>query len=218
MQRPCNPEALRQAPPVGLRHVQEATWQHRVSAWAGSRSVCGQVRTRLGLDMCWFRTPAWVLLKARVCSVLGPWDPIVGGPDPIWEGSGSHSRGPSYTWRSWTNLGGPDYISRGPVLSHGCPDLLLMPWSISPSLDTWRLRTRPCGGVGRRCGPRVAVRDWGESWSGPTHSTLTTRLSDSRVGTTSLYSSKGYPSFRVPTWTFLNPKASGRGCMSIRAT
>jgi hypothetical protein len=30
--------------------------------------------------------PAWVLFKARVCSVPGPWDPIVGGPDPIREG------------------------------------------------------------------------------------------------------------------------------------
>jgi hypothetical protein len=57
MQGPRNPEALRQAPPVGLRHVQLATWQHRVSAWAGSKSVCGQVRTRLGPDTCRYRTP-----------------------------------------------------------------------------------------------------------------------------------------------------------------
>jgi hypothetical protein len=26
--------------------------------------------------------PAWVQIKARVCSVLEPWDPTVGGPDP----------------------------------------------------------------------------------------------------------------------------------------
>jgi hypothetical protein len=52
----------------------------------GDRSVCGQVRARLGLDTCRYQTPAWVLFKACVCSVLGPWDPIVGGPDPIWEG------------------------------------------------------------------------------------------------------------------------------------
>jgi hypothetical protein len=86
MQRPRNPKALRQALPVGLRHVQQATWQHRVSAWAGSRSVCGQVRTRLGLDTCRYQNPAWVLFKAHVCSVLGPWNPIVGGPDLIREG------------------------------------------------------------------------------------------------------------------------------------
>jgi hypothetical protein len=58
---------------------------------------------------------------------VGDPDPIVGDPNPIWgvripfQGSGLH------TWRSWTNLGGPDYISSGPVLSHGRPDLLLMP-------------------------------------------------------------------------------------------
>jgi hypothetical protein len=57
----------------------------------------------------------------------------------------------------------------------------------------------PCGGVRRCCGPRVVARGWGESWFGPTHNTFTTRLRDSRVGTVSLYSSKGYPSIRVPT-------------------
>jgi hypothetical protein len=30
--------------------------------------------------------PTWVLFKARVCSVLGPWDPIMRGLDPIREG------------------------------------------------------------------------------------------------------------------------------------
>jgi hypothetical protein len=39
----------------------------------------------------------------------------------------------------------------------------------------------------------------GREWLGPTHSTSTTRLSDSRVGTASLHISKGYPSYRVPT-------------------
>jgi hypothetical protein len=123
----------------------------------------------------------------------------VGGQDPIWgvritfQGSGLH------TWRSWTNLGGLDCISRGPALYHGGPDSLLRPWGISLSLDTWRLQTHPCGGVRRCCGPRVVARGWDESWLGPTHNTFTTRLRDSRVGTASLYSSKGYPTFRVPT-------------------
>jgi hypothetical protein len=31
-QRPRDPEALRQAPPAGLRHGQQATWNHRISA------------------------------------------------------------------------------------------------------------------------------------------------------------------------------------------
>jgi hypothetical protein len=115
-------------------------------------------------------------------------------------GSGSHSRGPIRTH------GGPGPIlevrtvySWGPAPSHGGPGSLLLPWSVSPSLATWRLRTHPCGGVRRCCGPRVVARGWGESWLGPTHSTFTTRLRDSRVGTAYLYSSKGYPSSRVPT-------------------
>jgi hypothetical protein len=44
----------------------------------------GPDHTRLGLDTCRLRTPAWALIKARVCFVLEPWDPTVGGPDPIW--------------------------------------------------------------------------------------------------------------------------------------
>jgi hypothetical protein len=88
----------------------------------GSSGACRQVRTRLGLDTCRYRTPACVLFKARVCSVLGPWDSPVGDPDPIWgvqipfQGSGLH------TWRSGTNLRGPDCISEGPALSRGGPD------------------------------------------------------------------------------------------------
>jgi hypothetical protein len=39
--------------------------------------------TRPGLDTCRLQTPTWVLIRARVCSVLEPWDPTVGGPDPI---------------------------------------------------------------------------------------------------------------------------------------
>jgi hypothetical protein len=111
----------------------------------------GPDSTRPGLDTSQHRTPAWALIKARVCSVLEPWDPTVGGPDPI-RGSGP------YTWGSWTKLGGPNCISGGPALSHGGPDSLLMPWSISLSLDTWRLWTRPCGGVRRCCWPRVVAR------------------------------------------------------------
>jgi hypothetical protein len=123
------------------------------------------------------------------------------------QGSGLH------TWRSWTNPGGPDCISRGPVLSCGGPGPLLMPWRISPSLDTWRLWTRPCGGVRCYCGPRVVARDWGEQWPGPTHSTITTRLRDSHVGTATLYSTKGYPSSRVPT---VAPKPTSREDASLQ--
>jgi hypothetical protein len=67
---------------------------------------------------------------------LGPhcgWPgPHTGGVRLPFQGSGLH------TWRSWTNLESPDCISRGPTFSHGGPDLLLMRWGISPSLDAWR--------------------------------------------------------------------------------
>jgi hypothetical protein len=73
-------------------------------------------------------------------------------------------------------LGGPDCISRGSALSHGSPDSLLMPWSISLSLDTWQPWSRPRGGVRCCCWPRVVARGWGESWPCPTYSSFTTRL------------------------------------------
>jgi hypothetical protein len=43
----------------------------------------GSDPTGPGLDTCRQRTPAWALIKARVCSVREPWDPTVGGPDNI---------------------------------------------------------------------------------------------------------------------------------------
>jgi hypothetical protein len=48
----------------------------------------GPDHTRPGLDTCQLWTPAWALIKARVCSVLEPWDRTVGGPDPIRGGGG----------------------------------------------------------------------------------------------------------------------------------
>jgi hypothetical protein len=57
----------------------------------------GSDPTRPGLETCRFWTPAWVLIKVWVCSVLEHWDPTVGGPDPIrgvripFYGSGSHT-------------------------------------------------------------------------------------------------------------------------------
>jgi hypothetical protein len=92
-----------------------------------------------------------------------------GGQDPILEVRPIHVEVPD-------QFGGPDCISRGPTLSHGGPDLLLTPCSISLSLATWRSRSRPRGGVRRCCWPRVVARGWGESGSGPTYNSFTTRL------------------------------------------
>jgi hypothetical protein len=69
--------------------------------WLMSRAVChvaasglrlsreqecmriGPEPTSPGLDTCQHRIPAWALIKVQVCSILEPWDPTVGGPDPI---------------------------------------------------------------------------------------------------------------------------------------
>jgi hypothetical protein len=137
----------------------------------GEQKCMRQVRTRLGLDTCRHQTPPGSC--SRPGYVLS-WDlgaPLRVARTPYGEVRIPFQWSGLHTWRSQINLGGPDCISRGPTLSHGGPDLLLMPWSISPSLDTWRLRTRPCGGVGRCRGLRVVARDWGEPWPGPTHTT-----------------------------------------------
>jgi hypothetical protein len=147
----------------------------RSARWLKPRAVChvaatglrlsggqecmrtGSEPTRLGPDTCRHQTPAWVLFKARVYSILGPHcgrsEPHTGGGGVRipFQGSVLH------TWRSWTNLGCPDCISRGPALSHGGLDSLLRPWGISLSLYMWQLRTCPCGGVWRCCGPRVVA-------------------------------------------------------------
>jgi hypothetical protein len=64
----------------------------------------GPDHTRPGLDTCQLRTPAWALIKARVCSILEPWDPTVGGPDPIRGGPDLILGVRSVHVGSWTNL------------------------------------------------------------------------------------------------------------------
>jgi hypothetical protein len=62
--------------------------------WLMPRAVCHMAASglrlskeqecmRIGLNTCRHRIPTWALIKHRVCYVLGPWDPTVGGPDPI---------------------------------------------------------------------------------------------------------------------------------------
>jgi hypothetical protein len=73
--------------------------------------------TRPGLDMCRHWTPAWALIKARVCSVLEPWDHIVGGPNPIWGGP-VRTRGVlDQTWRSGLYIQGSDTFPWGSRLT-----------------------------------------------------------------------------------------------------
>jgi hypothetical protein len=146
-------------------------------AASGLRLSGEQECMRTGPYTCRHRTPTWALIKARACSILEPWDPTMAARTPYGRGVRIPFQGSSlYTWGSWTKFGGPDCISRGPALSHGGPDSLLMSWSISLSLDTWWPRTCLCGGVRRCCWPRVVARGWGESWPSPTYSSFTTRL------------------------------------------
>jgi hypothetical protein len=90
------------------------------------------------------------------------------GPCPGGSGGSSQTR----LWRFWTLPGGPIHTHRGPALSHGGPDPLLISWVISSFL-------RPRGGPGA---------DHVEG-SGAVYDT--TR--DSRVGTVPSHCSKGYP-------------------------
>jgi hypothetical protein len=153
--------------------------------WLMSRAVChvvasglrlsgeqecmrvGSEHTRAGLDTCQLRTPAWALSKVLGphCGRSGPH--TGGGPDPILEVRSVHVEVPD-------QLRGPDCISRDPTLSHGGPDSLLTPCSISLSPAMWRSRGRPRGGARCYCWPRVITRGCGESWSGPTYSSFTT--------------------------------------------
>jgi hypothetical protein len=64
--------------------------------------------------------------KAHVCSVLEPWDPTVGGPDPIWGGSVSHSRGPVRT------RGGPRPTWRSGLYIQGAGTF---PWGFGLTVD-----------------------------------------------------------------------------------
>jgi hypothetical protein len=90
----------------------------------GSSGASGQVRTRLGLDTCRHRTPAWVLSKARACSVLRP---CCAWPGPCTGESGAHPRG----------LGTPvevlDLTRRSGLYVQGSST---SPWGFGPTVDT----------------------------------------------------------------------------------
>jgi hypothetical protein len=99
-------------------------------AASGLRLSGEQECTRIGPDTCRLWTPTQALIKDRVCSVLEPWDPSVGGMDPLRGGGwwfGSHSRGPVCirgcprpTWRSRLYIQGSDTF----------------PWGSEPTVDT----------------------------------------------------------------------------------
>jgi hypothetical protein len=71
--------------------------------------------------------PRLVLNKVRVLFVLESRDPVGSGPDPTQRGPGPIPGSSLCPWRSRTLPRGPVRKYRGPTLSHGGPDPLLMP-------------------------------------------------------------------------------------------
>jgi hypothetical protein len=77
--------------------------------WGAEVYATGPHQTRSGHVSA--PDPAWVLFKARVCSVLGPRGPIEGGPDPLWGGPDpipvvrlAHVAVPDQPWRSGLHI------------------------------------------------------------------------------------------------------------------
>jgi hypothetical protein len=90
---------------------------------------------------------AWLffVLKSRDPDVSGP-DPTQRGPEPILGVRFAPMEVLELTRRSGLHTQGFDTFPWG-------PDPLLIPWSISSSLTTWRPRSRPRGGADC-CSPR----------------------------------------------------------------
>jgi hypothetical protein len=121
--------------------------------------------------------PRLALIKVRVLLLPESRDLVVSDPDPTQRGPRPVPVVRLYPQRSWTSLGSPGYVSRGPTLSRGGPDPLLTPWSMSSPLATWRPGAAHVVGSGAVC-----------------HVTR-----DSRMDSAPSYYSKGYPCFGVPT-------------------
>jgi hypothetical protein len=131
--------------------------------------------------------------------------PHTGDPDPILGVRFAHVEVLNQTWRPGSYIQGFDTLPWGSGLTVDALEYIT--FARQTQLQP---RTRPCGGVRRCCNPPMW---WGQAlllaqsshprlgrvmaWS---HIQLFYHATkDSRVGTASLYSSKGYPSFRVPT-------------------
>jgi hypothetical protein len=152
--------------------------------------ICPE-HTRVGLDTCQLRTPAWALSK-----VLGP---HCGRSGPHTEGSGSHSRGPVRTrggpgasWRSGLYIKGSDTFPWGSGLTVDALEYITFFGHVAaPEPPTWWGQALLLAQSSLLRLGRVMV------WSHVQLLYHTTK--DSHVGTGSSYSSKGYPSFRVLT-------------------
>jgi hypothetical protein len=159
--------------------------------------------TRPGLDTCRHRTPAWALIKARVCSVLEPWDPTVGGPNPIRGGpdpilgvQSVHVGVLDQSWRSGLYIQRSGTFPWGSGLTVDASEYITLSGHVvAPDRPMWRGQALLLAQSSRPRLGRVMASSHIQHFY---HATK-----DSRAGTASLYSSKGYPSFMVPTQAFV---------------
>jgi hypothetical protein len=102
--------------------------------------------------------PAWVLIKVRVCSVLEPLDPTVGGPNPIQGGPDpilgvrfAHVEVLDQTWRPGPYIQGSGTFPWGSGLTVDDSEYVTFSGHVAAP-------DPPCGGVRRCCRPRVVAR------------------------------------------------------------
>jgi hypothetical protein len=143
--------------------------------------------------------PCLALIKASVFSVLEPRDPAVSGPDPT-------QRGPDPTRGVWfAHVEVLDHTRRSGLYMQGSGTL---PWRSGLTDDAleyiffsgYMVAPEPSTWWGRELllvqGSHLKL---GRVIAWPNAQLLYHAAKDSRVGTASSYSSKGYPSFRVLT-------------------
>jgi hypothetical protein len=162
----------------------------------------GPDHTRPGLDTCQLRTLSWALIEVRVCSHLEPWglvvgssDPTQGDLDPILGVRSVHVGVLVQTWRFGPYIQGFGTLPWESGLTVDALEYITFSSHVAaPEPSTWWGRVLL---LAQSSHPRLGrVTAWPHAQF---HYHVT---KDSRVGTGSSYSSKGYPSFRVPTMAF----------------
>jgi hypothetical protein len=144
-------------------------------AVSGLRRSKEQECMRIGPDTCWHRTPTWALIKDRVCSVLGTWDPTMGGPDPyggpdpILGVRSVHVGVLDETWKFGLYIQGSSTLPWGSRLTVDTLEYITFSGHVAvPNPPMWWGLVLLLAQSSR---PRL-----GESWPGPTYSSFTTRL------------------------------------------